>query len=165
MLVLTRKLDEKIQIGDNITITLIRVQGNTVRIGIDAPRDIRVIRAELAKLEGMIDSLDGSTESPLSDREEAFAHPTPMTGRSKKHQALSGRDVQETESSKLDNRISSETRISSEATSRVYMARVPSRVTSTGRAPLAAFLPTTSEVDSSIYPKSDCDQLSLGIAQ
>ena len=50
MLVLTRKLKESIRIGDNITITVLRVKGNTVRIGIEAPRDVRVVRGELAPL-------------------------------------------------------------------------------------------------------------------
>ena len=47
MLVLTRKLQERIKIGDNVTITVLRVKGNAVRIGIEAPREVRVIRAEL----------------------------------------------------------------------------------------------------------------------
>jgi carbon storage regulator CsrA len=47
MLVLTRKLQEKICIGDNITVTILRVKGQQVRIGIEAPRDVRVIRGEL----------------------------------------------------------------------------------------------------------------------
>jgi len=47
MLVLTRKIEEKIRIGDDITISILRVKGNTVRVGIDAPRDIRVVRGEL----------------------------------------------------------------------------------------------------------------------
>ncbi len=47
MLVLTRKADEQILIGDNIKITLVRVRGNAVRIGIDAPRDVRIVRGEL----------------------------------------------------------------------------------------------------------------------
>lgn len=49
MLVLTRKLQQRIQIGDQITVTILRVKGNTVRVGIDAPRDVRVIRGELPK--------------------------------------------------------------------------------------------------------------------
>jgi len=49
MLVLTRKLDEAIQIGDNIKITVLRVKGNTVRIGIEAPKSVRVIRDELER--------------------------------------------------------------------------------------------------------------------
>ncbi len=47
MLVLTRKFQESIRIGDNVTITILRVKGNTVRVGIDAPRNVRVVRGEL----------------------------------------------------------------------------------------------------------------------
>ena len=47
MLVLTRKLQEQIRIGNNITVTILRVKGNSVRVGIEAPRDVRVIRGEL----------------------------------------------------------------------------------------------------------------------
>ncbi|MCA9155236.1 MAG: carbon storage regulator [Planctomycetales bacterium] len=51
MLVLTRKLQERVQIGDNITISILRVKGNSVRIGIEAPKDVRVVRAELPRFE------------------------------------------------------------------------------------------------------------------
>lgn len=47
MLVLTRKLQQQIKIGDNITVTVLRISGTTVRIGVDAPRDVRVVRNEL----------------------------------------------------------------------------------------------------------------------
>jgi carbon storage regulator CsrA len=47
MLVLTRKLQERIHIGENITITVVRIQGNTVRVGIEAPGDVRVVRGEV----------------------------------------------------------------------------------------------------------------------
>jgi carbon storage regulator len=47
MLVLTRKLMEKLFIGDNICITVVRLEGGQVRLGIDAPRDVTVVRAEL----------------------------------------------------------------------------------------------------------------------
>ncbi len=47
MLVLTRKLGEKIHIGDGITLTVLELRGNRVRLGIDAPSDVRVLRAEL----------------------------------------------------------------------------------------------------------------------
>jgi carbon storage regulator CsrA len=49
MLVLTRKLQQHIKIGEDITITILRVKGNTVRVGIQAPREMRVIRGELPK--------------------------------------------------------------------------------------------------------------------
>lgn len=47
MLVLSRKLDERILIGDNVIITVIRISSDTVRIGIDAPRHINIAREEL----------------------------------------------------------------------------------------------------------------------
>ena len=49
MLVLSRKMQQQIQIGDNITITVVRVTGKSVRIGISAPQDVRVLRSELAE--------------------------------------------------------------------------------------------------------------------
>lgn len=48
MLVLTRKLEQSIQIGEDVTITILSVKGNTVRLGISAPDHIRVARTELA---------------------------------------------------------------------------------------------------------------------
>ncbi len=48
MLVLTRKQSETIQIGDSITITVLRMKGKAVRLGIKAPHDFNVIRGELA---------------------------------------------------------------------------------------------------------------------
>jgi carbon storage regulator len=47
MLVLSRKLGEKLVIGDNITVVVSRVAGNRVTLGIEAPNDIRVVRGEL----------------------------------------------------------------------------------------------------------------------
>ncbi|MGE3779285.1 MAG: carbon storage regulator [Pirellulaceae bacterium] len=47
MLVLTRKADQKIQIGKDICITILRVRGQSVRIGIEAPHNVRVLRSEL----------------------------------------------------------------------------------------------------------------------
>lgn len=46
-LVLTRRVDEKIVINDNIIVTLIRVKGDEVRLGIEAPDSVRVLRKEL----------------------------------------------------------------------------------------------------------------------
>lgn len=47
MLVLSRRDNQKIFIGDDITITLVEVKGGRVRIGIDAPREVLIRRAEL----------------------------------------------------------------------------------------------------------------------
>jgi carbon storage regulator len=51
MLVLTRKTDESIKIGENVTITIVDVSGTKVRIGVDAPKEIRVIRSEVYETE------------------------------------------------------------------------------------------------------------------
>ena len=48
MLVLSRKPGEKVVIGGHITLTVVDVQGNRVRLGIDAPDDVRILRGELA---------------------------------------------------------------------------------------------------------------------
>ncbi len=48
MLVLSRKPREKVVIGDRITVTVVEVKGNQVRLGIEAPDQIRILRAELA---------------------------------------------------------------------------------------------------------------------
>ncbi|WP_435019497.1 carbon storage regulator [Tundrisphaera sp. TA3] len=47
MLVLTRKLMEKLYIGTDVCVTVVRLEGGQVRLGIDAPRDVPVVRAEL----------------------------------------------------------------------------------------------------------------------
>ena len=47
MLILTRRVSEKIIIGENVTVTVLSVKGNQVRIGIDAPRDVTVNREEI----------------------------------------------------------------------------------------------------------------------
>lgn len=47
MLVLTRKPNEEIHIGPNVTITILRVRGQAVRVGIQAPKHLNVVRGEL----------------------------------------------------------------------------------------------------------------------
>jgi carbon storage regulator CsrA len=88
MLVLTRKLDEQILIGDDIKITVLRVRGNSIRIGIEAPRSTRVIRGELGVKEEapaktftqVIDvELDGPCDDLVDDMAEVFAHPESQT--------------------------------------------------------------------------------------
>jgi carbon storage regulator len=74
MLVLTRKLQEKIRIGDNVTITVLRVKGQAVRIGIEAPRELRVVRGELPP-QGEQSASELTVESSNDD-------PSPHAGRS-----------------------------------------------------------------------------------
>lgn len=47
MLVLTRKPHQKIMIGDDVVINIVEVQGDNVRIAIDAPREIKIYRGEI----------------------------------------------------------------------------------------------------------------------
>lgn len=65
MLVLTRKPQETIRIGDNITITVIKTKGNSVRLGIEAPTDVSVLRGELVATATDFD------ESPILEQKPA----------------------------------------------------------------------------------------------
>jgi len=47
MLILSRKINEKVVIGDDITVSIIEVRGDQVRIGIDAPKKVKVFRQEV----------------------------------------------------------------------------------------------------------------------
>jgi len=51
MLVLSRKLTESILIGDGIRITVLAVKGDAVKIGIEADRSVKILRAELVERE------------------------------------------------------------------------------------------------------------------
>ncbi|TWU58785.1 hypothetical protein Poly51_15650 [Rubripirellula tenax] len=51
MLVLSRKEGEQLLIGDNIVLTINRLSGNRVAIGIEAPREVRIVRGELDRHE------------------------------------------------------------------------------------------------------------------
>jgi carbon storage regulator len=47
MLVLTRRAEEKIKIGDHIVISILGIEGANVRIGIDAPKEVTILRMEV----------------------------------------------------------------------------------------------------------------------
>ncbi|MDB4299608.1 carbon storage regulator CsrA [bacterium] len=61
MLILTRRVGESLMIGDDVTLTVLGVKGNQVRIGVDAPRDVAVHREEI---------LNRIQESSTADPEE-----------------------------------------------------------------------------------------------
>lgn len=70
MLVLGRKPGERILIGDDIVVTVVRFNGGTVRLGIEAPRDFPVIREELKTDDPALESsyaAEPSGDAPLSD--------------------------------------------------------------------------------------------------
>jgi carbon storage regulator CsrA len=76
MLVLTRKQSETIQIGDSITITVLRMKGKSVRLGIQAPRDFNVIRGELA-----FEQADDNVSATQSDETEEAESPVKTKSR------------------------------------------------------------------------------------
>ena len=49
MLILSRKKDEKIMIGDSIELWVVDIRGDTVKLGIKAPREVKVFRLEVAQ--------------------------------------------------------------------------------------------------------------------
>ncbi len=54
MLVLSRKVGEQIKIGDDVEVTVVKITGGGVRLGITAPREVRVVRKELKPLEDSV---------------------------------------------------------------------------------------------------------------
>ena len=73
MLVLSRKPGEKIQIGENVTVTIVRIDRYTVRIGIEAPRDMNIVREELKDGDAPDDGkattfIDVKLEEPAGDQ-------------------------------------------------------------------------------------------------
>lgn len=75
MLVLSRKPGEQLQIGRDIRITVSRIQGNRVKLGIEAPEGIRILRSELASFlaDELADELSGDPHQPAGD--DALSRP------------------------------------------------------------------------------------------
>lgn len=61
MLVLTRKVSERFMIGDEIVVTVVKIDGRQVRIGIEAPREVVIRRTELKKIEAQDDEQSRTT--------------------------------------------------------------------------------------------------------
>lgn len=67
MLVLSRRVGESVVVGDDVTLTILEVRGDVVRVGIQAPRSVQVHRAEL------LEELASSNQGAASPSEDAVA--------------------------------------------------------------------------------------------
>ena len=72
MLVLSRKVGQELVIGDNIRITVNRVGGSRVTLGIVAPDDVRIVRGELEPVVRSFEVTVDAEETASSDADEAF---------------------------------------------------------------------------------------------
>ncbi len=62
MLVLSRKAGEKLIIGNNITVEVVRIQGNRITLGVSAPNDVKILRGELKMLQVTLSDCDSELE-------------------------------------------------------------------------------------------------------
>ena len=67
MLILTRRVGESLVIGDDVTVTVLGVRGNQVRLGVNAPKDVAVHREEIYQRIQNEKDAENSTESSEKD--------------------------------------------------------------------------------------------------
>jgi carbon storage regulator len=89
MLVLTRKLMERLFIGDDICITVVRLEAGQVRLGIEAPREVAVVRAELVPERATTGPQAGHIARSSSGRGEIRHSPYGARGNGSRHRGRS----------------------------------------------------------------------------
>lgn len=67
MLILTRRVGETLMIGEQVTVTVLGVKGNQVRVGISAPKDVSVHREEIFQRIQRVDSDEPITQGAQAD--------------------------------------------------------------------------------------------------
>jgi carbon storage regulator len=72
MLILSRRPGESLTIGDNIVVTVVSVNGNQIRLGIEAPREVRVLRDEIYKALRAENQAAANTQEQRRRMEDAF---------------------------------------------------------------------------------------------
>jgi carbon storage regulator len=70
VLVLSRRVGESVVVGDDVTITVLEIRGDVVRVGIDAPRSVAVHRAELLE---QLEEVNRGAASPSEDAVESLS--------------------------------------------------------------------------------------------
>ena len=63
MLVLSRKVGERVLVGDKVVVTVVRIGPNKVRLGIEAPKDMNIVREELCGPNGIV--IEGVSRAEL----------------------------------------------------------------------------------------------------
>lgn len=71
MLILTRRVDERIFIGEDITLCVLDIEGNRVRLGLDAPKEIAILREEIHQRYAVDASNDAQHSKPGSTKKSA----------------------------------------------------------------------------------------------
>ena len=71
MLILTRRMGENVMIGGDVTVTVLEVKGNQVRIGINAPRNVAVHREEIYERIKRGQQVDFATTKPIGTADSA----------------------------------------------------------------------------------------------
>ncbi len=80
MLVLTRRKNQSIMIGDGVVVTVLEVKGDNIRLGITAPRDVQVLREELVSALSEVNAssvLDEAAAPPAPAAPPSGAAPSP----------------------------------------------------------------------------------------